>query len=130
MSEKPDELSAVIDALHGDKKAVLKDQVKTIEEEIGERRLIAADTTLVVKDELHELRNESLNLTHSEEGLGDRDRKDRLAVEKERLDLSRELREEQRDAWKDVQNLRREEREVVKELSTSDKEHRRARELL
>lgn len=130
MTGQPDELSAVIDALHGDKKAVLKDQVKTIEEEIGERRLIAADTSLVIKDELQELRNESLNLTHTEEGLGDRDRKDRLFVEKQRLDLSRELRGEQRDSWKDVQNLRREEREVEKELSTSDKEHRRARELL
>jgi hypothetical protein len=92
--------------------------------------LIAADTSLVIKDELQELRNESLNLTHTEEGLGDRDRKDRLFVEKQRLDLSRELRGEQRDSWKDVQNLRREEREVEKELSTSDKEHRRARELL
>jgi len=124
------ELDVVIDALHGDKKAVLKDQVKTIEEEIGERRLIAADTSLVIKDDLQELRNESLNLTHTEEGQGDRDRRDRLAVEKQRLDLSRELREEQRDSWKDVQNLRREEREVEKELSTSDKEHRRARDLL
>jgi len=124
------ELDVVIDALHGDKKAVLKDQVKTIEEEIGERRLIAADTSLVINDELQELRNETLNLTHTEEGQGDRDRKDRLAVEKQRLDLSRELRGEQRDSWKDVQNLRREEREVEKELSTSEKEHRRARELL
>jgi hypothetical protein len=130
MTDKPNELDVVIDALHGDKKAVLKDQVKTIEEEIGERRLIAADTSLVIKDELQELRNETLNLTHTEEGQGDRDRKDRLAVEKQRLDLSRELRGEQRDSWKDVQNLRREEREVEKELSTSDKEHRRARELL
>jgi hypothetical protein len=124
------ELDVVIDALHGDKKAVLKDQVKTIEDEIGERRLIAADTSLVIKDELQELRNETLNLTHTEEGQGDRDRKDRLAVEKQRLDLSRELRGEQRDSWKDVQNLRREEREVEKEISTSEKEHRRARELL
>lgn len=130
MTDTRNELDVVIDALHGDKKAVLKDQVKTIEDEIGERRLIAADTSLVIKDELQELRTESLNLTHAEEGLGDRDRKDRLAVEKERLDLSRELRGEQRDSWKDVQNLRREEREVEKELSTSDKEHRRARELL
>lgn len=130
MTDKPNELDVVIDALHGDKKAVLKDQVKTIEEEIGERRLIAADTSLVIKDELQELRNETLNLTHAEEGQGDRDRKDRLAVEKQRLDLSRELRGEQRDSWKDVQNLRREEREVEKELSTSEKEHRRARELL
>lgn len=130
MTDPPDALDAVIDALHGDKKAVLKEQVRTIEEEIGERRLIAADTTLVIKDELQELGTETLNLTHADEGQADRDRKDRLAVEKERLDLSRELREEQRDAWKDVQNLRREEREVEKELSTSDKEHRRARELL
>jgi len=130
MTERLDDLTTVIDALHGDKKAVLKDQVKTIEEEIGERRLIAADTTLTIHDELTELKTESLNLTHTEEGLGDRDRKDRLAVEKQRLDLSRELRDEQRDSWKDVQNLRREEREVEKELSTSEKEHRRARELL
>lgn len=127
---EPEALDAVIDALHGDKKAVLKDQVKTIEEEIVERRLIAADTALGIHEELTELKNESQNLNHAGEGLPDRDRKERLAVEKERLDLSRELRAEQRDAWKDVQNLKREEREVEKELSTSEKEHRRSRELL
>lgn len=125
-----DALDTAVDALHGDKKAVLKDQVKSIEKEIAERRLIAVDNAVTIDEELSELKTEALNLTHAEEGVPDRDRKERLAVEKERLDLSRELREEQRDAWKDVQNLRREEREVEKELSTSEKEHRRARELL
>ena len=125
-----DDLDAVVDALHGDKKAVLKDQAERIEKDIGERRLIAADNALAIEEDLTALKTESLNLTHTEEGLPDYDRKDRLLVEKERLELSRELREEQRDSWKDVQNLRREEREVEKELSTSEKEHRRARELL
>ncbi|KAA0254714.1 MAG: hypothetical protein EDX89_08445 [Acidobacteria bacterium] len=127
---EPDALDTVVDALHGDKKAVLKDQVKSIEKEIAERQLIAVDNTVAIDEELTELKTETLNLSHAEEGVPDRDRKERLAVEKERLDLSRELREEQRDAWKDVQNLRREEREVEKELSTSEKEHRRARDLL
>lgn len=125
-----DDIDAVVDALHGDKKAVLKDQVKTIEQEIVERRLIASDNALAIHEELTELKTEGQNLAHAGEGLPDRDRKERLAVEKERLELSRELRAEQRDAWKDVQNLKREEREVEKELSTSEKEHRRARELL
>ena len=125
-----DEFSAIVDALHGDKRAVLRDQVKSIEDEIGQRRMIAVENKVSINEELRELKTESLNVSHAEEGLPDAERKDRLVIEKERLALSRELRAEERDTWKDVQNLRREEREVEKELSTSARDHRRARELL
>jgi hypothetical protein len=130
MTEEPNELATIVDAVHGDKKAVLRDQVASIEKEIGKRQLIAVDSAMTIKEELQELKTESLNMTHAEKGLPDAERKDRLSIEKERLSLSRELRAEQRDTWKDVQNLRREEREVEKELATSSREHRRARDLL
>ena len=125
-----DDLDGVLDALHGDKKAVLKEQLKSIEGEIAERRLIGVDNTLAIHGELGELRNEELNLTREDQSLPDKDRRDRMVVERERLDLSRELREEHRDTWKDVQNLQREERDVEKELSTTEHEHRRTKELL
>jgi hypothetical protein len=51
-------------------------------------------------------------------------------LEREKLDLTKELREEQRDAWKDVQILKREEREVENELLGNDQRHKRTKELL
>ena len=127
MSDDVDEL---LGALHGDKKRVLKGQLTDIEKEIVERRLIAADTSIAVNDEIGELRNEVVNLQPASEQMPDVARKDRFALERERSELAKELRFEQRDAWKDVQQLRREEREVEKELTISVQQHKRVRELL
>jgi hypothetical protein len=125
-----DEIDEVLGALHGDKQKVLKGQLKGIEEEIVERRLIAADTSLSVNDQLTELGSEIANLRHADENQSDIERKDRMVLEREKLDLTKELRVEERDAWKDVQQLKREEREVEKELVGNEQRHKRTKELL
>lgn len=125
-----DEIDEVLGALHGDKQKVLKGQLKGIEQEIVERRLIAADTSLSVNDELTELGSEISNLRHADENQPDVERKDRMVLEREKLDLTKELRVEERDAWKDVQQLKREEREVEKELVGNEQRHKRTKELL
>jgi hypothetical protein len=125
-----DDVDDLLGSLHADKKAVLKGQLRTIEKEIVERRLISADTSLSVGEEIGEVRNEIVRLEPAHENAPDVERKDRMVLEREKLELSKELREEIRDSWKDVQMLRREEREVAKELTTDEQRHRRTREML
>lgn len=124
----PGELAEIVAALHGDRAGVLKAQLTSIDAEIGERRLVAVDTTLVVHDELGRLRDEELNLTNDQNP--NEHLRERLALQQEELGLSRELREEQRDSWKDVQSLRQEQRLVEKELTVEDHHHKRTKELL
>lgn len=125
-----DDIEHIFDALHGDKKRVLNEQIKSIEEEIVERKTISARNTEVVSEEVHELANEVAKLRPEHENAPDLERKDRVVLEREKLDLTKELREERRDAWKDVQQLKREEREVEKELLGNEQRQRRTRELL
>lgn len=130
MTPEPNDLDAALNDLHADKKKVLKGQLRSIEEEIVERRLIAADTSLQVHDEVGELRNAIVNLTPTHENAPDVERKDRMVLEREEHDLTKEVREEQRDTWKDVQALKREEREVEKELVGEEQRHKRTKEFL
>ena len=109
---------------------MLKGQLNSIEREIVERRLISADTSVAVNEEAGELANEIANLRPANLQVPDGERRDRVVLEREKLDLTKELREEQRDAWKDVQNLKREEREVENELVGNELRHKRTRELL
>jgi hypothetical protein len=125
-----DEVDELLGALHGDKQKVLKGQLTSIEREIVERRLISADTSVAVNEEAGELANEIANLRPANPHVPDVERKDRVVLEREKLDLTKELREEQRDAWKDVQMLKREEREVENELVGNELRHKRTRELL
>jgi uncharacterized protein with von Willebrand factor type A (vWA) domain len=125
-----DDIDAVLGALHGDKQHVLKEQLRSIEKEIVERRLINADTAIQVNEEVQELGSEIENLRPAHENAHDVERKDRLVLERERLDLTKELREDQRDGWKDVQMLKREEREVENELLGNDQRHKRTKDLL
>jgi hypothetical protein len=117
-----DDLDVALDAAHTDKKSLFKNQLRSIEEEIVERRLIASDTTLQVHDEVGELENVIANLRPMHESAPD--------TEREKMELSKELREEQRDSWKDVQHLKQEEREVEMELVGENQRHKRTKELL
>jgi hypothetical protein len=125
-----DDLDVALDGAHTDKKRLFKTQLRSIEEEIVERRLIASDTTLQVHDEVGELENAIANLRPAHESAADMERKDRMVLEREKMELTRELREEQRDSWKDVQHLKAEEREVEKELIDESQRHKRTKELL
>ena len=124
------EVDELIGALHGDKTAVLRGQLRRIEEEIVERRRISKENEALLEEEASVLRNAILNLEPAHENASDVERKDRMVLERERLDLTKELRQEERDAWKDIQQLRREEREVEKELTTGDQRHKRIKDLL
>ena len=130
MTPEPNDLDVTLNDLHADQKTVLKGQLLSIEEEIVERRLIAAGTSLQVHDEVGALRDAIVDLTPAHENAGDVDRKDRMMLEREERDLTKEVREEQRDSWKDVQQLKREEREVEKELISEEHRHRRTKEIL
>ena len=126
MTDEFDHISA---ALTGDKRAVLKDQLQRLEREVVERLLIDVLTRAAVEGEVTDIRGEIIRL-QPREGQGDDPvaRRDRLALEKERADLTKELRTEQRDCWRDVQELKREERQVEKELLTVHQRDRRLRE--
>jgi hypothetical protein len=126
----PDDLDVALDGVHADKEKVLKGQLRSIEREIVERRLIAADTSLQVHDEVSDLRNDIINLTPAHENTPDVARKDRMVLEQEERALTKEIREEQRDTFKDVQALKREERDVEKELLTEEQRHKRTKDLL
>ena len=130
MTGEPDDVEVALAGQHLDKKRLLKGQLRSIEEEIVERRLIASDTSLQVFDEVGELDTTMANLRPAHENAPDVERKDRMILEREKLDLTKEIREEQRDSWKDVQQLKREEREVEKELVGENQRHNRVKELL
>lgn len=130
MSTEPDDVGDLLGALHSDKKAVLKGQLTDIEKEIVERRLIAVDTSTAVNEEIGELRHEIINMRPAHAYVPDVERKDLVVLEREKLDLTKELREEQRDAWKDVQQLKEEERQVEKELVSEEQRHKQTKELL
>lgn len=125
-----DEIDALFGGLHDDKQKVLKEQIKTIEAEIVEREVISVENRVTVDHEVGELQNEILNLRPPHEQVADVQRKDRVVLEREKLDLTKELREERRDAWKDIQQLKREERDVEKELLGNEQRHKRTKELL
>lgn len=126
MTDDFDKISA---ALTGDKRAVLKDQLKRLEREVVERLLIDVLTRANVEEEVRDIRNEILNLQPAD-GQPDNptERSARLTLKKECLDLTKELRVEQRDCWRDVQNLQREEREVEKELLLVHQRDKRLRD--
>ena len=123
------DIDTISAALHGDKRAVLKDQLQRLEREVVERLLIDVLTRSAVEAEVTDIRSEIIRLQPPEGQADDPgQRRDRLALEKERADLTKELRVEQRDCWRDVQELKREERQVEKELLTVHQRDKRLRE--
>jgi len=118
-------------AMQGDKKIVLKEQVLRIEEEIKEREKVDRFTLDVIEQEILEIQNEILKLRPMgpSHGASAELRKELQEMEKEKLVLSKEKRVEKRDAWKDVQVLKQEERDVEKELSQIEKRRERYKEM-
>lgn len=127
---KPTE--AVIAAVHGEKEDLLKLQHRAIEGEITERQDIHTTSVTAIADEKKEVRDEMLKLEPESEMVGDGGdrRKDRITLERDKLMLSKEERDENRACWTDKQNLKREEREVEKELLRNDQRRKRIDELM
>jgi hypothetical protein len=128
--EKPTE--AVIAAVYGEKEELLKLQHRAIEGEITERADIHTTNMDSIAEEKKEVRDEMLKLEPENEMIGDGGdkRRDRITLERDKLMLSKEERDENRASWTDQQNLKREEREVEKELLRNDQRRKRIDELM
>src|ERR1043166_226681 len=110
MTDGPDAFDAITAALSGDKRTILKEQLTRIKREELERIVLEILTRNDINDEVADLRNEILKLSPEEHAPDDTTkRRDRLALKKEVLDLTKEERDERRMTWRDVQNLKREE---------------------
>ena len=126
MTEMPDDVDRLTAALSGDKRAVLEAQLKSIDREKLERFVIEIFGGKDIDDTVSDLRNELLRMQPQDgQAENPQDRRDRLVVEKEILDLTKEGRDDKRNTWRDVQNLEREKREVEKELLTADQRDKR-----
>ena len=100
--------------MYEDKRTVLRSQLAGIALEIGERRRITGSITKALNEEVLDLSSTIANLTRPE--TPDLYLKERVTLEEHRRTLTRELRGEQLNAWRDVQELRREQRSIEQEL--------------
>lgn len=131
--EQPEKVKEVIRAaLHGDKEIVLTQQHMSIEQQIAERERIDKENLLKVAADLAAVHNEVLALTPDEmqARAGPEARRDIINLVKEEIGLSKEMRAETRDTWKDIQMLKTEERIVEKELTQVEQRKKRYDELL
>jgi hypothetical protein len=131
--EQPEKVKEVIRAaLHGDKEIVLTQQHLSIEQQIAERERIDKENLLKVAADLAAVHNEVLALTPDEMAAraGPEARRDMINLVKEEIGLSKEMRAETRDTWKDIQLLKTEERIVEKELTQVEQRKKRYDELL
>jgi len=132
---KPDKKAekALMAAIQGDREEVLKEQVGSIEEEIGERKELEEKSEENIGEEVSEVKQEILKLKTPED-LPVPDpaewRRDRIKLENQKLGLTHEMRQEKRDCWKDVQGLKEEEREAEKEISSLEKRKKRIGDIL
>jgi len=114
-------------ALHGEKTAVLELQHAMIGEEIKQREAIKERNIEGIKADETTITNELLQVTPAHEGAADNaeERKARITLETQELQLHREERAEERAAWTDEQPLTREDRDIHK--TTLEHEQRRKR---
>jgi hypothetical protein len=128
MTEKKDlGAQAMTAALHGEKTAVLELQHAMIGEEIKVREAIKERNIEGIKADETTITNELLQVTPPHEGAADNveERKARITLETQELQLHREERAEERAAWTDEQPLTREDRDIHK--TTLEQEQRRKR---
>lgn len=102
----------LLGSLHADKLASLDERLAAIELEINRRRLVSAETTVRLFEQLQLLNEEILRLRPEGEHAIDLHHQQRAPLEREHRELERELNDEVRDRWRDEQQLRREQREL------------------
>lgn len=135
MTEETKDLAteAIIAAVHGDKEDVLHLQHALIQEEVKERKAIERSNLAGIKKDEQEVGAEILKtLPENDVGAvdGAEQRKERHVLEREKLQLHREERAEERAYWTDVQPLTREDRDIHKALLVQDQRKKRIDELL
>jgi hypothetical protein len=122
-----DDLSGVLDAMHAEKSSVLRGQLAGIAVEIGERERISKFITTSLETESLDLGSIILNLTRPE--VPDLYLKERIALSEHRRSLHKELREEHIGHWRDIQELRREHRQIEQELVQAGQRRQRLEDL-
>ena len=127
VTHEPDELSDLLSLLHHDKTARLWFELRLLEREVATRRLVSAEHTVRLYEQINDLTREILRLLPEHEHAADPHRMIRQGLERERRNLERELAEEVRARWRDVQELKREERTVRRELFAALQQYERSR---
>jgi len=119
------DLYDLLGVMHHDKVGRLREQLARVRREINTRRLVSAEHTINLYDEITQLTSEILLLQPEHQHAPDNQRLMREALERERRVLEKELTEEVRERWRDVQDLRREERELQDALCEEDRRYER-----
>jgi hypothetical protein len=127
-----DDIDIITAALHGDKQAVLKDQLERIDREIIERLAINITTRTSLHELMREVREDVLLLEPPHLNAPDdpTKRHERLGLKREYRYLVKDLMAEQRSCWNDTQALKTEMRIVEKELLALKQRDRRLTEFL
>ena len=121
------DLGDVVGAMHHDKAVVLRSQHASIAVEIGERQRITTNIARSVQEEILDIGSVILNLTVAQQP--DLYLKERVTLEDQRRTLTRELRTEELSAWRDMQELRREQRTIEHELTQDWQRRKRLEDL-
>jgi len=122
-----DDLGAVVEAMYDDKKIVLRSQLTGIAVELAERQRISSAISRSLHDESLDLGSTIANMTRLD--APDLYLKERVTMEEQRRSLTRELRGEQLNAWRDLQELRREQRSIEQELVQAVQRNKRLEEM-
>lgn len=112
------DLDDILGALHGDRAGLLEAQLRAIEKEIAHRRLIGSETTLRLWEDIATLTDEILRFAPRNPQEADVDAPVRHGLERERRLLHQELHDEIVKTWQAVQELKREQRQLLAELAS------------
>src|SRR5438309_10790337 len=100
----------LLHGLHQDKTQTIDDQLIAIEREIATRRLVSAEHTARLFEQIADLTTEINGLLPEHEQALDPHKVIRQGVEHERRLLEREITDELRQRWRDLEALKREQR--------------------
>lgn len=116
----------LLGTLHRETTSRLEEQLRDVEREIATRRLISAETTILLYDRIQEVTARILRLLPENDEAPDVHQRDRHELERERRALQREFSEELRSRWRDVQELKREQRTLRDELVANVQRYERS----
>lgn len=105
----------VLDDLFTDRQSTITEQLAQIEREITKRRLASAERSIILFDQIRELQEQILHLQPENDMTPDLQRSMREPLERERRLLERDLQDEIRDRWRDIQSLKQEQRQLLRE---------------
>jgi hypothetical protein len=105
----------LLHGLHRDRTLTIEEQLRSIEREIATRRLVSAEHTARLFEQIADLNVEINRLLPEHENAIDPHKVIRQGLERERRTLEREITAELRNRWRDLADLKREERQLQRE---------------